>query len=318
MFEDLGSVLRNLYSDNPQKQAARAARISGAEPTAPPLKTLIIAIVNQKGGCGKTTTCINLAAGLAKRGFKVLMIDLDPQSHASLGVNVDVHNLGVSIYDVLVKSADLNSVIVPTYLNGLDLAPATSLLTGAQLEIADLLGREGLLRTSIWRMLNTHVRHYDYILMDSSPSLNLLTINGLTAAQSVLIPIQAHYFSLEGMRELFATLKIVKERINSDLEVLGILPTIFDGRTKMSRDMLAQLKDYFKEKVLQSLIRMNITLAEASAHGKSIFDFDASSNGAKDYRQLTEEIIRITRPELVPAVDPAVTAPEHESNSAVS
>ncbi|MBI2095354.1 MAG: ParA family protein [Candidatus Omnitrophica bacterium] len=289
MFEDLGSVLRNLYSDNPQKQTGHTARISGPEASAPPSKTIIIAIVNQKGGCGKTTTCINLAAGLAKRGFKVLMIDLDPQSHASLGVNIDVHNLGVSIYDVLVKSTDLNSVIVPTYLNGLDLAPATSLLTGAQLEIADLLGREGLLRTSIWRMLNTHVRHYDYILMDSSPSLNLLTINGLTAAQSVLIPIQAHYFSLEG------------------------------GRTKMSRDMLAQLKDYFKEKVLQSLIRMNITLAEASAHGKSIFDFDAASNGAKDYRQLTEEILLLTRPELAAAAAAAtVTAPERESNSAVS
>ena len=315
MFEDLGSVLRNLYSDNPQREPVRSARISGGGNSAPPAKTMIIAIVNQKGGCGKTTTCINLAAGLAKRGFKVLMIDLDPQSHASLGINVDVHNLNTSIYDVLVKSVDLSSVIVPTYLNGLDLAPATSLLTGAQLEIADLLGREGLLRTSIWRMLNTHVRHYDYILMDSSPSLNLLTINGLTAAQSVLIPIQAHYFSLEGMRELFATLKIVKERINSDLEVLGILPTIFDGRTKMSRDMLMQLKDYFKDKVLRSLIRMNITLAEASAHGKSIFDFDTACNGAKDYRLLTDEIVQITRPEL--AVVDETTVAEHQDNPAV-
>ena len=147
-------------------------------------------------------------------------------------------------------------------------------------------------------MLNTHAKHYDYILMDCSPSLNLLTINGLVASQSVLIPMQPHYFSLEGMSQLFATLKIVKERINSDLDILGILPTIFDSRTKMSRDMLVQLKDYFKEKLLNSVIRMNTRLVEATAHGKSIFDYDPNCNGAKDYWQLTEEIIGLTKPEF--------------------
>ena len=226
------------------------------------------------------------------------MIDLDPQSHASLGIDVDVYSFSTSIYDVFVKSAELENVIVPTYLKNLEIAPATSLLTGAQLEIADLLGREGILKTSIWRMLNTHAKHYDYILMDCSPSLNLLTINGLVASQSILIPMQPHYFSLEGMSQLFSTLKIVKERINSDLEVLGILPTIFDSRTKMSRDMLVQLKDYFKEKLLKTVIRMNTRLVEATAHGKSIFDYDPDSNGAKDYWNLTEEIISLTKPEF--------------------
>ena len=261
-------------------------------------KTSIIAIVNQKGGVGKTTTCINLAAGLAQRNFKVLIIDLDPQSNASLGLNVNVDQYSSSIYDVLVHNMDLEQAIVPTYIKNLDIAPSSSLMTGAQLEIADLLGRERLLRTSVWKMLNAHSRYYDYILLDCSPSLNLLTINGLVASQCVLIPIQAHYFSLEGMKELFSTLKVVRDRINSELEILGILPCIVDARKKMTRQMLDQLKDYFKEKMLHSMIRMNTALAEASAHGKSIFDFNAYCNGAKDYAQLVEEVVLLTRPEF--------------------
>ncbi len=261
-------------------------------------KTTIISIVNQKGGVGKTTTCINLAAGLAKKNFKVLVIDLDPQSNASLGLNVNVDQYSSSIYDVMVHNMELEQCIVPTYIKNLDIAPASSLLTGAQLEIADLLGRERLLRTSVWKMLNAHVRYYDYILMDCSPSLNLLTINGLVAAQCVLIPIQAHYFSLEGMKELFSTLKVVRDRINSELEILGILPCIVDIRKKMVRQMLDQLNDYFKEKMLQSVIRMNSALAESSAHGKCIFDFNPYCNGAKDYAQLIEEVVLLTRPEL--------------------
>lgn len=261
-------------------------------------KTMMIAIVNQKGGVGKTTTCINLAAGLARKNFKVLIIDLDPQSNASLGLSVNVDQYSSSIYDVLVHNAELEQAIVPTYIKNLDIAPASSLLTGAQLEIADLLGRERLLRTSVWKMLSSHSRYYDYILLDCSPSLNLLTINGLVASQCVLVPIQAHYFSLEGMKELFSTLKVVRDRINSELEILGILPCIVDIRKKLTREMLDQLKDYFKEKMLQSVIRMNITLAESSAQGKSIFDFNPYCNGAKDYAELVEEVVQRTRPEL--------------------
>ncbi len=309
MFEDLKAFfMRN--SLNAYRQNGEVLPDAYNEKS--PNKTTIIAVVNQKGGVGKTTTCINLAAGLARRGFRVLIIDLDPQSNASLGLNVTVDQFSPSIYDVMVNNLDLEQAIVPTYIKNLDIAPASSLLTGAQLEIADLLGRERLLRTSVWRMLNAHVRHYDYILMDCSPSLNLLTINGLVAAQCVLVPLQAHYFSLEGMKELFSTLKVVRDRINSDLEILGILPCIVDIKKKMAREMLDQLKDYFKEKMFQTVIRMNTTLAESSAHGQSIFDFNPYCNGAKDYGQLVEEVVRLTKPSaaLARAEEPAVQRQE--------
>lgn len=286
LIEDLKSFFRKTALENYQ----------GREEDSP--KPTIIAVVNQKGGVGKTTTCINLATGLARKNFKVLIMDLDPQSNASLGLNVNVDQYSSSIYDVLVHNLDLEQAIVPTYVKNLDIAPASSLLTGAQLEIADLLGRERLLRTSLWKMINSHARYYDYIILDCSPSLNLLTINGLVAAQCVLVPIQAHYFSLEGMKELFSTLKVVRDRINSELEILGILPCIVDVRKKMTREMLDQLKDYFKEKMFKTVIRMNITLAEASAHGQSIFDFSPLCNGARDYQQLVDEVIALTKPEM--------------------
>jgi len=259
--------------------------------------TSIIAITNQKGGCGKTTTAINLSAYLAKKGFKVLLIDLDAQSHTSLGLGIEVHRIICSIHDVLVKNADLQGIIFPTYLENLDIVPATPMLSGAQLEIADMLGREGILRTAIYKMINTKGYYYDYIIIDCSPSLNLLTINGLAAAKYVIVPIQTHYFSLEGMKELFNTINIVRDRLNYQMQLLGILPTIFDGRTKMSKAILVQIKEYFKEKVFESKIRMNITLAEAAAHKRSIYDYAPSSHGAKDYAAMSEEVILLTRPE---------------------
>ncbi|MFH1855989.1 MAG: ParA family protein [Candidatus Omnitrophota bacterium] len=259
--------------------------------------TKMICVVNQKGGCGKTTTCINLSSGLVTKGFKVLIIDLDAQAHASLGIGINVDNLEHSIYDVMVRNIDLEQIIMPTYISNLDIVPSTSMLTGAQLEIADILGRERILRTAVYKMLNTNAKKYDYIIIDCSPSLNILTINGLAAVHYILVPIQTHYFSLEGMKELFSTLHIVKERLNFQLEVLGILPTLFDGRTKMNREILYQIKDYFKEKVFKTAVRVNVKLAEASLYKKSIFDYDASSNGAKDYLALTEEVIALTQPQ---------------------
>jgi chromosome partitioning protein len=295
MFDDL----RSFFMGNTLSRYQRSERsLSLDGPSGPAPKSAIIAVVNQKGGVGKTTTCINLAAGLAKKNFKVLIIDLDPQSNASLGLAVNVDQYSSSIYDVLVHNMDLENAIVPTYIKNLEIAPASSMLTGAQLEIADLLGRERLLRTSVWKMLNSNARYYDYILLDCSPSLNLLTINGLVAAQCVLVPIMAHYFSLEGMKELFSTLKVVRDRINSELEILGILPCIVDVRKKMSHQMLEQLKDYFKEKMMQSVIRMNSALAESTAAGKCIFDYNPYCNGSKDYGQLVEEVVLLTRPEL--------------------
>ncbi|MBL7071335.1 MAG: ParA family protein [Candidatus Omnitrophica bacterium] len=297
MFDDIRSFFMKREEDRASEIGRPESHFEYLTERTAGAHTIIITIANQKGGCGKTTTAINLSAALAKRGFKVLMLDIDAQSHASLGIGVDVDNLNCSIYDVLVKGMQLENAIFHTYANNLDIAPATSMLSGAQLEIADLLGREGILRTAIYKMINTSKNDYDYVILDCSPSLNLLTVNGLVAADHILIPIQTHYFSLEGMRELFSTIKIVKERLNLGLQILGILPTLYDPRTRMNKDILKQIQDYFKDKVFKNPIRMNIRLAEASAHRKSIFDFAPDSNGAKDYSAFTEEVITLTRPE---------------------
>jgi len=257
-------------------------------------KTSIIVIANQKGGCGKTTTCINLSAALAKMDQKVLIIDLDAQAQTSLGVGIDTDALKYSIYDVMVKNLELESVILPTNIPNMDIAPASSMLTGAQLEIATLLGREWILRTSIYKMINTGTRNYDYIIMDCSPSLNLTTINGLASAQFLLIPAQTHYFSLEGMKELLSTIKIVKERLNPRLQMLGILPTLFDIRTRISRKILSQMRKYFGDEVFKTVIHTNIKLVEAQVQKKSIYEFAPNSNGARDYLALSQEVVSRT------------------------
>jgi chromosome partitioning protein len=261
-------------------------------------KTSIIAIANQKGGCGKTTTCINLSTALAKMGLKVLIIDLDAQAQASLGVGINTDELKYSVYDVMVKNLELESAIVPTDIQNLDIAPASAMLTGAQLELANLLGREWILRTSIYKMINTGTINYDYIIMDCSPSLNLTTINGLASAQFILIPAQTHYFSLEGMKELLSTIKIVKERLNSQLQILGILPTLYDIRTRISREILGQMRNYFGDMVFKTAIHTNIKLVESQAHKKSIYEFAPNSNGVRDYLALSEEVVARTRPEF--------------------
>lgn len=261
--------------------------------------TSIISIVNQKGGCGKTTTCINLSAYLADKGYKVLAIDIDAQAHTSLGLGLDVDNSAHSIYDVMTKDMELDYVIVPSHIQNLDIAPAISLLTGAQIEIADLLGRERILKTSIYRMVNTNFKHYDYIFIDCSPSLNIITINGLVAGDSLIIPIQTQYFSLEGMKELFSTINLVQERLSSELDILGILPTMFDKRLKMHKEMLAQIRDYFQNKVFNTTIRMNSKLAESVLHKKSIFEYAPKSHGAQDYGCLGQEVLERTKKKVI-------------------
>ena len=295
MFEDFKTFFGKFNPKGPQEPMARGGNPTYHSQFKQILNIPIIAIANQKGGTGKTTTAINLSAALARKGFSTLLIDIDAQAHASLGLGVEVENLSYSIYDVMIKNIEIDLAILPTKVKNLDIIPATSVLTGAQLEIADLLGREMVLRTAIYKMVNTSQRNYDYIIIDCSPSLNLLTINSFVAATTLLVPIQTHYFSLEGMKELFSTIQIVKDRLNSELDILGILPTLFDTRTRMSRDILSQIKRHFKDKVFSTPIRMNIKLAEAQIHKKSIFEYDSSSNGAKDYLALTERVVELTQ-----------------------
>jgi len=255
-------------------------------------KNLAIAICNQKGGCAKTTTAINLSSCLAQKGYKVLLVDLDPQANASLGLGIDVENLEKSIYDVLINNLSLESIIQRTTVDNLELAPANSILSGAQLELADMLGRENILKIALRKL--RLVKSYDFIFLDCSPSLNLITINALVAANSVLIPIQTHYYSLEGMKELFSTIDIVRERLNFELEILGILATLFDTRTKVSHQMLEQIRGYFKDMVFNTIIRNNVKLCEAPIYKKPIHLYDPKSQGARDHWALTEEIIALT------------------------
>jgi chromosome partitioning protein len=295
-------MLESLFNRNKKNSLANtAAEGMGVFPPSrikAKSKTSIIVIANQKGGCGKTTTCINLSTALAKMGLKVLIIDLDAQAQASLGVGINTDQLKYSIYDVMVKNLELESVIVPTNIKNLDIAPASSMLSGAEIEIASLLAREWILRTSINKMINTGARKYDYIIMDCSPSLNLTTINGLASAQFILIPAQTHYFSLEGMKELLSTITVVKERLNPQLQILGILPTLYDIRTRISREILGQMRNYFGDTVFKTSIHSNIKLVEAQVHQQSIYDFASNSNGVRDYLALTEEVIARTRPEF--------------------
>ena len=253
----------------------------------------ILAIANQKGGCAKTTTAVNLAGCLAERGFKVLVIDLDPQAHASLGLGLDKDSMDRTIYDVLMNNVSLCDVISKTQVEGLDAVPSNSVLSGAQLELATVLGRESVLRIAVRKMLLK--KDYDFIIFDCNPSLNLVTINALVAADSILIPIQTHYYSLEGMKELFSTIDIVRERLNPDLQILGILATLYDTRTKISAKMLEQIRGYFKGMVFDTVIRNNVKLCEAPIFKKPIHVYDNRSLGARDYFCLADEIVAKTQ-----------------------
>jgi len=248
---------------------------------------MIIAIVNQKGGCGKTTTAVNLSACLASRQVSTLLIDLDPQSNATLGLGIEA-DPERTVHRVLTDDEfEAAGAVYPTGVFNLDIIPATILLSGADLDLAGKVGRESILKNK----LDFLAGRYDLVIIDCAPSLSLLTVNALAAADEILVPIQAHYYALEGLKMLFQTIKIVKSRLNYRLAVLGILPTFFDGRTSICRDVIVGLRDYFGSRVFRTSIRVNSKLAEAPSANEPIHIYAPDSRGAEDYGSLAEEIL---------------------------
>jgi chromosome partitioning protein len=247
----------------------------------------IIAIANQKGGVGKTTNAVNLGASLAVAGRSVLLVDIDPQGNATSGVGIDRTRLTRCIYDLLLGEASEDEVLMITQVPGLDLIPATINLAGAEIELVNMENREKLLRVVLQAL-----RHrYDYILIDCPPSLGLLTLNALTAADNVLIPLQCEYYALEGLGQLLHTIKLVKERLNPSLELEGVLLTMFDARTNLAIQVVDEAKNYFGDKVFRAVIPRNVRLSEAPSYGKPVLFYDAKSRGSLLYQEAAQELI---------------------------
>lgn len=247
----------------------------------------IIAIANQKGGVGKTTTSVNLGAGLAQVGKKVLLVDIDAQGNATTGVGIEKSELDQCIYNVLVEDADVQEVIRKTATENLDVLPATIQLAGAEIELVPTISREVRLQ----RALQPVRDEYDYIIIDCPPSLGLLTINALTAADSVIIPVQCEYYALEGLSQLLNTVRLVQKHLNKNLAIQGVLLTMLDARTNLGIQVIDEVKKYFRDKVYRSIIPRNVRLSEAPSHGKPIMQYDAKSRGAEVYIDLAEEVI---------------------------
>ena len=248
----------------------------------------IIALANQKGGVGKTTTSMNLAASLATLEKKVLLIDADPQANGSSGRGIDPKEIDCSIYDVLMNGKDVREAIYTCDIEGLDIIPAHIDLVGAEIEMLNLKNREKVLRN----LLEPVVQDYDFILIDCSPSLGLITVNALTAANSVIIPVQCEYFALEGISKLLNTIKIVKAKLNPALEIEGFLLTMYDSRLRLANLIYDEVKRHFKELVFKTVIQRNVKLSEAPSHGLPAILYDADSAGAKAHLALAKELLQ--------------------------
>lgn len=250
----------------------------------------VIALANQKGGVGKTTTAINLAASLAVLEKKVLIIDADPQANATSGVGLDVRNVENSIYECLIDSVSASDVLVTTEIEGLDIIPSHIDLVGAEIEMLNLENREHILK----KVIETVKDKYDYLLIDCSPSLGLITVNALTAADSVMIPVQCEYFALEGLGKLLNTIKIIQGRLNTDLEIEGFVLTMYDSRLRLSNQVVDEVRKHFQQMVFETIIQRNIKLSEAPSFGKPVVLYDAESKGSVNYLNLARELVTKT------------------------
>jgi chromosome partitioning protein len=247
----------------------------------------VVAIANQKGGVGKTTTAVNLSACIAVAEVDTLLIDIDPQANSTSGLGIELQKVEKSIYDVLVEDADVNETILSTQIDCLDILPSNIRLVGAEVELVSSIAREKILREVVKKI----EKKYKYIFIDCPPSLGLLTINSLTASDSVLIPIQCEYYALEGLSQLLNTIRLVQKHLNKQLEIEGVLLTMFDSRLNLSRQVADEVRNYFEDKVYKTVVQRNVRLSEAPSYGKPIILYDAVSTGTENYIRLAEEVL---------------------------